>query len=297
MKVGAKLRNYGPGASVSRVLEEAQRAEAAGFDSVWLSDHIVMPRSTSAAYPYAPGGKVTWELAEPWLEPVAVLAALAATTRRVALGTAVLVVGLREPVNLAKQLACIDQLADHRLVLGVGDGWLKEELELFGCQFEGRREHTDTVLERMGEVWSGELAQHQDGAGLRFVAEPRPSGQIPVLLGGSSDSVFARIASHGHGWLPLHHGAGAAAAVRGGLARIAAHERPGAPREGDDGTEARTRVVLNAGRADEIVPELEALGALGVSEVLVDADFDRDDGPLEALARMHEATGARHGQA
>ena len=292
MKVGAKLRNYGAGASVRRVLEEAQRAEAAGFDSVWLSDHIVMPRSTRAAYPYARGGKVTWELAEPWLEPVIVLAALAAVTRRVALGTAVLVVGLREPVNLAKQLACIDQLAGHRLVLGVGDGWLKEELELFGCQFEDRRAYTDLVLEKMGEVWSGELAQRRDGTELRFVAEPRPPGPIPVLLGGASDSVFSRIARHRHGWLPLHHGAGAAAAVRSGLARIAAYGPKAGPGEGGDAIETRTRVVLNAGRAGEIIAELEELAALGVSEVLVDADFDRDDGPMEVLARVQEAAGA-----
>jgi probable F420-dependent oxidoreductase len=286
VRIGAKLRNYGAGATMASILEEARRAEAACFDSVWLSDHLVMPEWTESFYPYGADGRVTWDPREPWFDPVVVFAALAAITERVGLGVAVMVVALREPVVLAKQLACVTELSAGRLVLGVGDGWLREELELFGVDFARRRARTDEVLDVCRRAWTGELSS-DDGSGTRrFFVEPRPRRPVPVFLGGSSDSVLSRVARHGYGWLPLQRGAGAAAAVGEGLRRI------GAVRSGTTGAAATVpRVILNAGTAEDIAPELPALCDLGVEEILVDGDFDQDDGPKRTVGRAREVLG------
>lgn len=288
MRFGAKLRNYGAGATMATVLDEARRAEEAGFDSVWLSDHVAMPERTGSWYPYGEGGVVDWDMNEPWLEPVAVLAALAAVTARPQLGTAVLVAPLREPVGFAKQLACVTQLSGGRVVLGVGDGWLREELELFGAAFDDRRHRTDRILEICREVWTGVLVDHRAEGDLRFFTSPVPQRPMPVLLGGTSDSVLRRIASRGYGWLPLHRGPGAADEVRRGLERMAAWAGRG------DGTGRRPeRVVLNAGRAENIAAELPRLAAAGVDEVLIDGEFDQDEGPRRALELGRDAASRR----
>lgn len=286
MKFGAKLRNYGAGATMGSVLDEARRAEDAGFDSVWLSDHLAMPERTESWYPYAPGGRVAWDPHDPWLDPVVVLAAIAAVTDRVGLGVAVLVAVLREPIALAKQLACVTQLSAGRVVLGVGDGWLREELELFGVDFDRRRARTETVLDTCRQAWTEGLVAPRPG-GTRYFVEPRPERPIPVFLGGTSESVLSRVAADGYGWLPLARGVGVAATVERGVERIielrtleagSAERRP-------------PRVILNAGTADHIASEVGALAALGVEEVLVEGEFDDRDGPARALMQVRDVIG------
>jgi len=103
--------------------------EDAGFDSVWVSDHVVFPHETASRYPFAADGKVTWPLDTPYLEPLVVLGAVSAATKRATIGTSVLIAPMRNPVLLAKQAASIDAMSGGRLVLGVGVGWLREEFE------------------------------------------------------------------------------------------------------------------------------------------------------------------------
>ena len=284
MRFGAKVLNYGAGATMATVLEQARRAEEAGFDSVWLGDHLAIPERNESRYPYSADGKIDWDPEEPWLEPVVVLAALAAVTSRPRLGVAVLVAPLREPIGLAKQLACVTQLSSGRVLLGVGDGWLREELELVGGDFERRRERTDEVLAACREVWSGSYVAHRETGDRRFLTQPTPERPLPVFLGGSSEATFRRVALRGYGWLPLHHGRGAADVVHEGLDRIAAwQERRGMPMT------SPPEVVLNAGRIDEIAPELAGLAAAGVGEVLIDGEFGEADGPRRALERARDA--------
>jgi probable F420-dependent oxidoreductase len=284
MRFGAKVLNYGAGATMATVLEQARRAEEAGYDSVWLGDHLAIPVRNSSRYPYRADGKIDWDPEEPWLEPVVVLAALAASTSRPRLGVAVLVAPLREPIGLAKQLACVTQLSGGRLVLGVGDGWLREEIELVGGDFERRRERTDEVLAICEEAWAGSYVAHRVDGELRFATQPTPERPVPVFLGGSSEATFRRVAYRGYGWLPLHHGEGATDAVREGLERIAVWRA----RKGAASTSA-TAVVLNAGRIDEIAPELGGLAAAGVEEVLIDGEFEDANGPTRALELARDA--------
>lgn len=283
MRVGAKLRNYGRGVSMRSVVAEARRAEAAGFDSVWLSDHLAMPETTRSRYPYGPGGVVSWAADEPWLEPVVLLSALALATEQVSLGTAVLVLPLREPLHLAKQLGCVQQLSGGRVVLGVGDGWLREELELLGVDFERRRERTDVALTTLAAAWSGAVVDQREGRAHRYRVEPRPVPPPRILLGGASASVLDRVGANSYGWLPLAEGADAVELVgRGVQAILERRAAAGAP-------PAAPEVVLNAGRAEGVASELRALAAAGVSEVLVDGDFDEPGGPERALALLRAA--------
>ncbi|HVB01165.1 MAG TPA: TIGR03619 family F420-dependent LLM class oxidoreductase [Acidimicrobiales bacterium] len=282
MRFGAKVENFGSEVTMERVLERGRIAEEAGFDSVWLSDHIAMPLTSDSRYPYANDGKISWQLDEPWLDPVTLLSALAAVTTRLRLGVAVMLVNLREPINLAKQLACVEQLAPGRLTLGVGDGWLKEELALFQVSFSDRRVRTDEHLRLMEEVWSGSISTTgaHSTSSTSYSVKPVPGQPIDVFIGGQSPAVFARIAKSGYGWLPLPGADHTLDVVRRGVETIEQMKRATLATS----TPEKVRVIVNAGSIESIAHILPELEALGVEEVLVEASFDEFDGPEKVLA-------------
>src|SRR5262249_34151901 len=138
LRIGAKLPNSGA-LPVERGLSELARAlEGAGFDSVWVSDHIVLPSSIESRYPFAADGRAPWPTDTPSFDALIALALAAAVTERVSLGIAVLVLPLRHPVVAAKQLATIDVASRGRLRLGVGAGWLREEVEALDVPYATR---------------------------------------------------------------------------------------------------------------------------------------------------------------
>jgi probable F420-dependent oxidoreductase len=282
MRFGAKVENFGSEVTMERVLEQGRIAEEAGFDSVWLSDHIAMPLTSDSRYPYANDGKISWELDEPWLDPITILSALAAVTTRVRLGVAVMLVNLREPINLAKQLACVEQLAPGRLTLGVGDGWLKEELALFHVPFSDRRVRTDENLRLMKEVWTGSISTSGalSSPSTSYSVKPIPSRPIDVFIGGQSPVVFERIAQSGYGWLPLPGAAQTLDVVRRGVNTIEQMKRSTLPTS----TPEKVRVIVNARTIESIAHNLPDLEALGVEEVLIEASFNEIDGPEKILA-------------
>src|SRR3954451_21630340 len=133
MLIGAKLPASGP--LHAGVAEHAVALERAGFDSLWVSDHIVMPAEIGSRYPFAADGRATWPTDTPYLDALIALALAAAVTERVRLGTVLLVLPLRNPVELAKQAATIDAASGGRLELGVGAGWLAEEFAALNVPF------------------------------------------------------------------------------------------------------------------------------------------------------------------
>ncbi|MFW8745246.1 LLM class flavin-dependent oxidoreductase, partial [Mesorhizobium japonicum] len=138
MLIGVRLPTAGPAASRDGLLDAARELEQAGAEALWVSDHVVQPREIASPYPYAEDGRATWDPTVPQLEAVTALAAVAAVTTRVRLGTAVLVLPQRQPVLLAQQLAAVDVIAGGRLVIGVGAGWLAEEFAALGVDFARR---------------------------------------------------------------------------------------------------------------------------------------------------------------
>src|SRR3954470_3992848 len=160
MRIGAKLPNSGPAALDPGVPAIARTLEAAGFDSLWCSDHVVMPETIASHYPFAADGKATWATDQPWLHALVALAMAAAVTERVRLGTAVLVLPLREPLVFAKQAATIAAISGGRLELGVGAGWLEEEFDALNVPYAGRGGRMVEWMALARSAWSGRMDPH-----------------------------------------------------------------------------------------------------------------------------------------
>ena len=181
------------------VLRLARAIEDLGYDHIDIFDHVVMghPLAGRPAGPYNP--------AMPILEPLVTLAALAAVTSRVTLGTEVLVLPQREPTLVAKQLSTLDTLSGGRVRLGVGVGWQESEYEALGADFHTRGSRMDEAIALLRAYWS---EAHVNFAGKHYRAtemamEPKPpqGGRLPIWIGGASDAAFRRVGRLGDGWL------------------------------------------------------------------------------------------------
>jgi len=180
-------------------------AEGLGFDSLWLSDHVVHPRQGDNTHPIGDAhGHLEPE--RPWLEALETLAYVAAITQRPQLGTAVLVLPQRNPVLTAKQLATIDVLSRGRLILGAGIGWWAEEFEALGTPFRDRGRRMDEYLEVIRQCW---MEQHPRFEGryyqlgdVGFLPKPPQcagGGRPPVWIGAYSSPGFRRAGRAGDG--------------------------------------------------------------------------------------------------
>lgn len=209
MEFGLALPGRGPLAHPDRIAKIAARAEALRFTSLFVTDHVVLPVSAArSVYPYSTSGTLPGGPRQDYLEPLSVLAWLARVTRRVRLGTSVLVAPLRQPVLAAKMLATIDVLAGGRLILGVGVGWLREEFEALGAPpFEERGRVTDEYLTLLRRLWTEDPVAFE-GRYWRLPpvhALPKPvrPGGIPIWIGGHSEAALRRAGTLGDGWHPI----------------------------------------------------------------------------------------------
>jgi probable F420-dependent oxidoreductase len=185
------------------VTRVARAAEVAGFDSLWVYERLLYPVEPSAGL-YGIEGLAWPSYYEGAAAPLALLAAAAAVTKRVRLGSSVLVASLHIPVQLAKSLATIDQLSGGRLVAGLGAGWSVDELRAGGATLEQRGRDLDETLDVLAAVWGPDPVSY---AGPRTVIDralvfPKPAVRIPVLLAGIGPAALDRIARRADGWLP-----------------------------------------------------------------------------------------------
>ncbi len=153
MDIGCHLPTQGPLATREALLRFCQEAERRNVPSLWVSDHVVFPRTKSGDYP---GGRFPHAPDTPYLEPVAVLAAAAMATERARLGSSVFILGHRHPVVMAKMLTTIDALSNGRLICGVGVGWWEEELTILGVPFKQRGRHADEILKVFKTLWTSD---------------------------------------------------------------------------------------------------------------------------------------------
>jgi probable F420-dependent oxidoreductase len=183
-------------------------AEGLGFGSVWVGDHIAMPLTIESRYPYAESGKILWNPEHPRLDVFMVLSWAGAATRKVRLGTSVLVLPMRPPLLVAKAVGTLDYLTGGRMVLGVGVGWLEEEFTLLGQPFGGRSARFVESIRLLRACWSpgpvtftGRFYQCPP-----FAMDPKPpqGARLPVLGGGESDGALRRVAEVCDGWHPLN---------------------------------------------------------------------------------------------
>jgi probable F420-dependent oxidoreductase len=207
MKFGLRYASLGRYADGPDAVELAQAAEAAGFDSLWTVEHVVVPHAYQSRYPYSPTGRMGSGLEDfPIPDPLIWLAYVASATRTIKLGTAVLILPQRNPVVTAKALATLDHLAGGgRVLLGVGVGWLAEEFAALGVPFEDRGPRTEEYVAAMRALWSQERASFQ-GRFVRFqdvFCRPLPPGRrIPVIVGGDTPAAARRAGRIGDGYFP-----------------------------------------------------------------------------------------------
>lgn len=283
MRIGAKLPVFGPIVHEIPLGDAARRAEDAGFDSVWVSDHIVMMDRTESPYPYSDDGTITWDATEPRLDAVVAMAVACATTNRVEVGVAILLATLRNPLILAKQLASLDTISGGRVVVGTGAGWLAEEFEAAGVAFEGRGRRLDEWIDILRDVWTGSPEAHsyehfemQPG----LLSYPTPVREMPILIGGMSNAAIRRAGRRGQGWLAFQRASHLdIPAIEQGLALM--HEEA---KEG--GRYAPHAVVRLTGSLDDAAAAVPKLAAVGVTEVIVEVDWLRPDGPERTLEQM-----------
>jgi probable F420-dependent oxidoreductase len=195
--------NVGIFAQPEQAVSLATAAEAAGFDSLWTFEHVVVPLQYQSRYPYSPSGTAPGLENAAMSDPLVWLAYVAAGTTTIALGTGVLILPLRNPVVLAKEVASLDALSGGRVRLGVGVGWLEEEYHAVGVPFTRRGARVDDSIAAMRALWnSDDASHHSEFTSFSNVrARPRPAGgAVHVAIGGHSETAARRAGRLGDGW-------------------------------------------------------------------------------------------------
>ena len=294
LRIGAKVPSSGPLPFNLGIARMAAMLEAAGFESIWTSDHVVFPHEVRSRYPFAADGRITWPVEVDYLEPVVALSAMTSTTSTAELGTAVLILPMRNPILFAKQAACIDALSGGRLVLGVGAGWLREEFEALGADFDSRGAVLDEWLSIARRCWTGTVEPFE-GRYYRLpeaiYSRPTPVRRPPVLIGGMSRNALERAGRSADGWLAQYSLeklsedgiADGVATIRKAAAQA---ERPASEL---DGFRIVVRVTGADRKLDLLAPRLESLAKAGATELIVDVDWDGQDGPARSFDTLRSA--------
>jgi probable F420-dependent oxidoreductase len=289
MKLGVTLPNFGPAATADSLRAWAAVVEDAGFDFLMVGDHVAATPDVTAAYP------------GPFWEPLTLLGYLAGVTRRVELGTTVLVVPYREPLLTARSLAGLDQLSGGRLVVGVGVGWAGAEFAALGLDARHRGEITDEYLRALLALWSDDVVSFA-GRHVAFTdvdTRPRPhrAPHPPLWIGGNGAAARRRAVRFGQAWHPLRVRAGWLRTTGLPALRVAADQEgrpvpalaprvvlhPTAEPRPDDGR------LVGEGTPEQIRADLDELRELGATHVLLDTHRDAasaahdDHGALRAL--------------
>ena len=274
MKFGVTVPNNWGIEDPQQVLAMGPLAESLGYDSVWVMDHLFN------------NGYIRQRLDDkPYYHPLATLSYLAATTRRVALGTSVLVLPYHNPVELAKYAATLDQMSGGRVILGVGVGAMTEEFEALGISMRERGSLTNECIAVMKELWTNPDPTYHSRrwhfSDLKFSPKPVQKPHIPLWIGGASAGALKRTATMGDGWHPsglapeafkLHRqevaklaadaGRDADALTMSVRVEVEAHGGPSSQR-------AQNRARLAGDDRDQMIASLQAYQEAGVEHVVL----------------------------
>ncbi len=182
----------------------AKKAEDLGFESIWYAEHAAVPVHSDSPFP-ATGGEIPWTYSH-FTDPYIALARASGATSKILLGTGITLVPERNPILLAKEIASLDRFSGGRFLFGIGTGWLKEETEMMGGDFEHRWTQTREAIEVMKELWTKEEAEFHgryfDFPLVKSYPKPFQKPHPPVILGGMAKNVLRRVVTHADGWLP-----------------------------------------------------------------------------------------------
>ena len=284
MKLGVILPSAGPNTGADNIVATAKLAAELGYHSLWLTDHVVLAERVDAVYPYRSHGRWDYPPDTPWLDPLLSLAWAAAAAPALELGTSVLVLPIRNPVLLAKQVSSLDYLSGGRVILGVGAGWMEEEFDIIGEPFAGRGTRAEEMVALMRRYWSGESVEF-DGQHYRTPAParmyPRPAqGSIPILWGGHTDAALRRVARCGDGWHPTQI---SLAALEEGVGRL----RRYCEAEGRDPDSLS--IIVRPGDTYEVDEAAHSRHVeLGVDHLVIDTPIKEPDPDLARLRAKME---------
>ena len=185
------------------IQEFAAKAEAVGFESLWVPEHVVFFDEYDSRYPYNESGSLDLGANPGLFDPFQSLTVAALATTTLKLGTSVLLIGERNPLLTARESASLDQISGGRFLLGVGVGWSEEEYVAMGVPWERRGERCDEYIQAMKQLWTsprssfhGEFCDFDD-----VIAFPKPvQPSVPVLVGGNTPPALRRAARWGDGW-------------------------------------------------------------------------------------------------
>jgi probable F420-dependent oxidoreductase len=270
MRVGIHLPQIGRKAGPDAIRRAAVQAEDLGFGDVWTSEHIILPSGA----PYPPSAV--------FYDPVLALTWAAAFTRRVGLGTSVLVLPMRHPLPLAKELASLQNLSEGRLILGAGVGWLEAEFAALGVPFKERGRRMDEGIAMMRAVWTEDPvtfpARWIPAVVDQMRMLPKPVKPIPIWIGGSSEAALSR-ALRLDGW----HGSRLSPDEAAPIVRRLREQRP------EPGFAISLRTSWDGKDDGELGARLAAYAAVGVGHVLVEPAERSLDDWLRAVERIARA--------
>src|SRR6516225_9638181 len=270
MRVGIHLPHIGRKAGPEAIRRAAIQAEELGFADVWTSEHIIIPKGA----PYPPSAV--------FYDPVLTLTWAAAFTKKVGLGTSVLVLPMRHPLPLAKELATLQNLSEGRLILGAGVGWMEAEFAALGAPFRERGRRMDEGIGMMRAVWKEDPvsfpARHIPAVIENMRMLPQPVKPIPIWIGGSSEAALAR-ALRLDGW----HGSRLSPEAAAPIVRRLREKRP------EPGFTISLRCSWEGKDDGELGARLAAYAAAGVDHVLVEPAEREIDDWLGAVGRVARA--------
>lgn len=273
IRVGLKVPNDGELPSNPGIIAMSQLAEESGFASIWTTDHIVTPRTVDSAYGFTSNAKHDWGPSTPWFDSLVTAATMAAVTKHVEVGTAILVAPLREPIATAKQIASIDALSDGRFICGLGAGWMAEEYKALSVDFASRGARLDEWIDLAQQVWSGEPDLHEGqfyNLSVHVSAYPKPRREVPVLIGGLSKAALRRAGARG-GWVGHTNLSTFDPHV---LEKAVATIYASAEAHGNDkDLRITTRIGESAGQAEATAQAIRQCEALGIHDVIIDVDW------------------------
>jgi probable F420-dependent oxidoreductase len=291
VKFGLAYANTIPFTDPAPATDLVVAAEEVGFESVWTVEHVIWPHEYDSVYPYHPSGKMPGTPEVPIPDPLIWLTWVAAGTSRIRLGTGVMILPLRNPLVLAKELATLDHLSGGRMELGIGAGWLEEEFDAVGVPFAGRGRRVDEMIDAMRALWRDGSASF---SGERFAFDdvalnPKPAGRrIPIVVGGQSNAAIRRAVARGDGFYPGPDSIDE-------LDRILSELRAACLEAGRDPADIEISAAYPGRFLDDPTTAIDVMAGLGVDRVMVPAypiakaGIDRG---MQVMAEIIEAAGS-----
>lgn len=203
MKFGSTLM----GVRLGAYADAARILEAAGFESLWVPEHLALPAESPSTYPYTEDGRPPVPTGTPCYDPFVLLSYAACATTSIRLATNVYLLPLHHPLRTARGAVTLDRLSGGRVTLGVGVGWLKDEFDWAGEEFSTRGRRTDEIIDILRRLWTEQTvdyeSEHYRFGPVAFAPKPAQREGIPLEVGGTSAAALRRAARLGDGWIDI----------------------------------------------------------------------------------------------